>query len=365
MKRLDQLQILRFFASLWIVVFHFGAGSAPFNKEPFIRLVRGDAFIVSFFFVLSGFIIAYVYYPQGVKGIKYKEFLVKRISRFLPLYWVTLAIMIWLFWENSSRPMFVTALEVPMLHAWVPTALLGFNFPDWAMSVFLAIYAVFPLLFPWFIQQGLKKSAKLIIGFWVVSQLSIHLLDVVFSAGDLGWWGDFIRFNPVFHLNTFLLGVLGGLYYRLHWSEEPGNQRNNSIQIVVATIVFIVFAAYRHELQELTPFRLAFTTGLLAPIYLWVIVLLARDKTKLSKFLSSKFLVLIGDLSFSIYLLQSPVYQLYDQYLLPRFEFHFPWMEPYHFYLYLAMLLVVAVLSRYSFEIPAQSFIRKSLLSSG
>ncbi|MBN2044965.1 MAG: acyltransferase [Anaerolineales bacterium] len=365
MKRLEQLQFLRFFASLWIVIYHFGVGTVPFDREPFIRVVRGDSFIVSFFFVLSGFIIAYVYYPQALKGINFKDFLVKRLSRFLPLYWVTLAIMMVLFWQKSSRPVFVSALEIPLLHAWVPNALFGFNFPDWAMSVFLAIYAIFPLLFSWIVRQGDKKAGQLIIGFWVASQLVIHILDAIFSGGGISWWGDFIRFNPLFHLNTFLLGVLGGYYYRLHWVEKPANQSVNSIQIVLAAILFTGFALYRYELQQATPFRLAFATGLLAPYYLWVLILLARDTGRLSNFLSSRVLVMLGDLSFSIYLLQSPVYELYEKHLLPRFEFHFPWSEPFHFYIYLILLFAAAFFSRHLFEIPIQRFIRQRLVASG
>ena len=63
MKRLDQLNILRFIAAFLIVIYHYGKETFPFTVEPLIRIPTGGNHLVSLFFVLSGFVMVYVYYP--------------------------------------------------------------------------------------------------------------------------------------------------------------------------------------------------------------------------------------------------------------------------------------------------------------
>ncbi len=364
MKRIDELNFLRFIAAILIVIYHFGETSFPFQTEPFIRIIRGDAYLVSFFFVLSGFIISYVYYPQALEGIDFRSFLVKRLSRFLPLYWITLAFMIFLLYERSARPLFVGLFEVPMLHAWVPTALLGFNYPDWAMSVFFAIYLFFPVTFNYLVKIDFKKVTLVVAIVWVISQLAVHLLGFWLDTDELEWAHEFLKYNPIFHLSTFLIGVWGGLKFRFEGVKDSKDSRKYTGLLVAAMVLFVGFISFRYELQDLVPITLYFSTGLLAPFYLWGIILVARDQSRISQWLRLKPLVRLGDISFSIYLLQAPVFFGYNQFLKQRMEFHFPWTQHLHFYLCVVILLALAYFSRNWFEVPVQRFLRQHLIPS-
>jgi peptidoglycan/LPS O-acetylase OafA/YrhL len=59
--RAEQITFTRFFAALSIVVFHFGKNISPFNESS-IKILFLQAHIgVSYFFLLSGFIMILAY----------------------------------------------------------------------------------------------------------------------------------------------------------------------------------------------------------------------------------------------------------------------------------------------------------------
>ena len=83
---IPQLNFLRFFAAIAVVIFHFGRWSYPFN-----HVLNNYALImniaVSFFFVLSGFIMVINY--KNLKIFSWentKSFYIKRALRIIPLY---------------------------------------------------------------------------------------------------------------------------------------------------------------------------------------------------------------------------------------------------------------------------------------
>ena len=98
---IDTLTGLRFFAALWVVVFHMGRGwlesirFPEFQVGPFyvqvqnfpVAIANFGYAAVSLFFLLSGFILAYAYLQLGQKqSISKKSFWVARLARLYPLY---------------------------------------------------------------------------------------------------------------------------------------------------------------------------------------------------------------------------------------------------------------------------------------
>src|SRR5688500_9857004 len=110
-SRLDGLTSLRFFAAMAIVLFHcdgvFGLGKGGF------ALLQG----VSFFYVLSGFILARVY-PRLAGRAAVFAFWRARVARIWPAYLAALAIGAWLLGYEWR---FGTALAyLAMVQSWVP-----------------------------------------------------------------------------------------------------------------------------------------------------------------------------------------------------------------------------------------------------
>jgi peptidoglycan/LPS O-acetylase OafA/YrhL len=89
-KHLPSLQVLRFAAAFFVVLFHVGSGlqiQYQLTTNPFGLGAAG----VDIFFVLSGFIISYTTNPA--RG--FLDFARRRVARVVPLYWLlTLAVII-------------------------------------------------------------------------------------------------------------------------------------------------------------------------------------------------------------------------------------------------------------------------------
>ncbi len=361
-KRIDQLTFLRFIAAILVVITHYGGAYYPFTVEPWRHIPADGPFILGFFFVLSGFIMTYVYYPQEGRRINWKEFVIKRISRFYPLYFVAILAMIPFRYGDDAHNLTGLFLDLFLLQSWVPEYALAFNGPAWAMSVFFAFYLIFPLVVAWLVKKGSEFSTRFTIFVWLLSQgVFYFLLNVLYDGG--AFWNGFLLYNPILHFNTFLVGIWGGLYYREKGRDRKINPAVNLVLLLLLAVGFILILFYRGKAASLLGGRVTFNNGILAPFYLAVILVLANDIGWAAQLLQKPLFVRLGEISFSIYLLQSPMVQVYQTYLLERLERVFPGTAAFHFYLYLGILIPAAFLLFHLYEKPAQGWIRKLLLA--
>ena len=81
--RIDSITIFRFIAALIVINFHFGKTLLDWP-----RILIAGSEMVTFFFVLSGFVMSYSYLPR--KNIIPTEFWISRFKRLSPAYYVAL-----------------------------------------------------------------------------------------------------------------------------------------------------------------------------------------------------------------------------------------------------------------------------------
>src|SRR6185295_2799818 len=139
--KLNALTGLRIVAAGMIVAHHAGVLQIPVPNY-----ALGDG--VSFFFVLSGFIISYAYPKLDSKNEIFK-FLAARIARIWPAHFVALLLIVGLFQMPLDRTFVANAL---LLHGWVPSRpwYFSYNAPSWSISTELFFYISFPvLIFHW------------------------------------------------------------------------------------------------------------------------------------------------------------------------------------------------------------------------
>ena len=142
------LTALRFVAAMEVVLFHVWRGERgpPQEFDLAYNLASGGHEAVAFFFVLSGFILTYVYSgrdPRDGLTVPRSEFWNSRISRLLPAYFFGLLLMLPAFAygalvaEVVPMDVFVPGLVlVPvLLQAWWLPAALAWNLPAWSLSV--------------------------------------------------------------------------------------------------------------------------------------------------------------------------------------------------------------------------------------
>jgi peptidoglycan/LPS O-acetylase OafA/YrhL len=146
---------MRFFAAMWVVLFHYWPKLAVDFTPAFVT--RGYLG-VELFFVLSGFILCHVYLPSAERGdFKYKSFLWARIARVYPLHLATLlgvgALAIAATVAGFSIDKAILSWEslpanLLMVHAWGLAPEAGWNHPSWSISAEWFAYLTFPL-FAW------------------------------------------------------------------------------------------------------------------------------------------------------------------------------------------------------------------------
>ncbi|TXG95598.1 MAG: acyltransferase [Nevskiaceae bacterium] len=152
---ISNLTGLRGFAALSVLLLHirYGALSEPY--EPFAFLFNTRGLGVDVFFVLSGFILAYVHGKDFSKTISLKaarQFWVARLARIYPVHLFMLVLTAFILpmhrlyeWSpvDTAQTFYANLL---LIHAWGVTDSLTFNQPSWSISCEWAAYLLFPIL---------------------------------------------------------------------------------------------------------------------------------------------------------------------------------------------------------------------------
>jgi peptidoglycan/LPS O-acetylase OafA/YrhL len=128
---------------------------------------QGQGYLwVDFFFILSGFILCYVYgrlFADGIKLPVLWSFLGKRLARIYPLHFVLLGVAIvlglGLHVQNFRSPLSSIPTNLLLIHAWGIEPKLTWNEVSWSISAEWAFYLVFPFLVPVYRRAGRIVSA--------------------------------------------------------------------------------------------------------------------------------------------------------------------------------------------------------------
>ncbi len=150
--RLNALTGLRCFAALNIVFFHF---SNPQWFGPFAPVVNAGYASVSFFILLSGFVLAYNYADKARDGKLNKvRFWEARFTRLYPIYLLSLLLaweMVPLERAAHTTGMFWTGMVLTpvLLQGWIPQIATFLNTPAWTMSAESFFYFLFPWMARW------------------------------------------------------------------------------------------------------------------------------------------------------------------------------------------------------------------------
>ena len=327
---LDALTSLRFFAAIAVVFFH-----VPFvltksvGKE---QLLGDGALGVSFFFILSGFILKHAY---SYSELNFLQFYRKRIFRVLPLHYLTLAIWVLIFfngWGNSLQDKLNSGVaNILVIHSFFNGQLfnLGFNAVSWSISVELFFYAIFPVI---------RKNQRCLYVF-IVYGIVFAVLPKSISDNINTAWPSFFYFNPVSRLFEFSGGVA---LYTIYKNITPAKTVASILQAIsVALLIFSVLATagfdtHHRNLILFFPFSL-------------VILSFAWDGV-LKNVLSIRPLVLLGEASFSLYMIHHMLFRGLDNYL------HMFFSPLQSLFLAIGVAIVLSVLIFYYFERPVRMY---------
>ncbi|MFC5684416.1 acyltransferase family protein [Flavobacterium sp. MAHUQ-51] len=296
--RLEQLTFTRFLAAISIVIFHFGKEVFPFYHESINFLVLQANFGVSYFFILSGFIMIISY--GNKENIDYLEYIKNRFARIYPLYLIGILAMI-------IKPLLVLDVNIfdlfyslIMVQAWIPGKAMLYNFPGWSLSVEMFFYMIFPLVYNYGyrFKRKFKITVVLIFIVWLFSQFVLHyFLHNGFYQSTNIVSHQLLFYFPLMHLNEFLVGNLAGLFFLKN--KDKFNKNYDLLIIAIFTLLIFVLKY---------PIGLNYHNGVLVLLFVPLILLLSFNTGMITTIFKNKFLVFLGEVSYGIYILQLPLF---------------------------------------------------------
>ena len=205
------LTALRFFAAFYVSLFHVHYFSG-YSFGAFDAIFASGYLAVDFFFVLSGFILAYTYADVfHAKSISVQKFMVKRLARIYPVHFVMLLVTAFFLWvaKNAGWEATDDSLNIwnfldnaLLVHAWNQTDGLTYNQPSWSISAEFFAYLCFPVLV-WGAGRCRRTAATklaLSLFIFVLVQLVFLLQGVVLTNSSYDY--GIIRIVP-----EFLFGI--------------------------------------------------------------------------------------------------------------------------------------------------------------
>ncbi len=202
-------------AHAFVVLYpHFGAPLAIFG--------HGGFYDVELFFVLSGFLIGQILIRQGPELRRVRNvtmFYVRRWFRTLPLFWLFLAVNIWI--EFQYREHHVGFSET-LSHGFFLRNLTGYHVSFFPESWSLAIEEWFYLLFPAAIRLGLKLW-KRFDGVFLLAAFAFFTFSTVtrtLAANEPATtWAVSQRMVVVYQFDALMIGMFAA-WVSVHFAER-------------------------------------------------------------------------------------------------------------------------------------------------
>jgi peptidoglycan/LPS O-acetylase OafA/YrhL len=345
--KIHALTSLRFFAALFVVCYHTAWTFLPgLRRSSFVGQFVDLGYVsVSFFFLLSGYILSVVYLRNG-SAVSPADFYRARFARVYPLFLLTLLMDVpavlagWIdrFGVKAAMGKLAQTMwgSLLMLQGW-NLRFRYLDYPNWSLSVEALLYLIFPVLGAalW------KLRGK---SLWITAALLYLGGQAVVFIAARHMSADLVYRFPLLHVSTFALGVL---LARFETQRETSAERETGglSWLMIATLAcFIVLVHWAQAIPNSN-----IRDGLMAPIFAAVIWAFSKSEWKPAQWLSAPWLVLLGEASFGLYLFHIPVFNIFSRFGWTGFSFAFP--------IYLACSTGLSILSFYYFETPARRWL--------
>jgi peptidoglycan/LPS O-acetylase OafA/YrhL len=292
------LTSLRFFAALWVVLFHYWRNLAVPGTPAF---VEKGYLGVELFFTLSGFILCHVYLTGVGQGrFKYGAFLWARLARVYPLHIATLlgvgamalaALSLGLPVDGNILSWRSLPANLLMIHAWGFAPQAGWNHPSWSISAEWFAYLMFPAFgwAAWRLRHRPYVAAAGAVAFLALSYVVFErLAGFPLTRATIAWGA--LRIVPCFALGcaTYLVWRRGG---ELGVADRRDQAAAGAVFFGAGIIVAAQFGA---------------PDALIVAGFAGLILSLAKLARSGSSFGSNPAFVYLGEISYSVYMICIP-----------------------------------------------------------
>ncbi len=289
-EKLYQLTGLRYGAALLVFFSHLPQGKIPKALE---GISKYGYIGVTFFFILSGFVLSYSYSQKIVSGrISFCRYIFLRLARLTPLHLLMLIPGIALEYYKSDLSFLKGITNLFYMQSWIPNSnyYFSFNTVSWSLSNEMFFYICFFFL----IFLSTKNLIKLLFFLLMVVLFCAFLIepDVLNSVfyGKQAFCHWLFYIFPLFRLLEFLTGMLLFKAWRNNFRCPKG--------FILPAYIFLFFSVvFAKNVPE------AYRAGVffLPSTAMFLYAHLDIDNT-ISRFWANNFMVLMGNASFALYM---------------------------------------------------------------
>lgn len=346
-RNIPSLTSIRGIAAMAVLFLHI---DDTYGGLLFFSWFKNGALGVDLFFVLSGFILAFVYSTKFEKTLGfcsfYKEFIFARLVRIYPLHIVTLLFLVLLatlipsFYARYENYFTFTSFiyNLLLIHNWGFVDI-SWNTVSWSISAEFFMYLVFPFLL--LLKVRLLEANHIIIFLCAVAILASHHL-VLFYFGIDGYGGmslgGMVRVSFEFTLG-FLIFFLREPYLK---AIIGMGKKSNLFSFTFAAILLLAFVDGRFWY-------------LFVPSAAMLILHLSLEICSLARVLSYRGAHLLGEISFSLYMWHWIIIQIQNWMVSESLIDITTKSDKYVASIFLSVLsLITAYLSYLYLELPSQ-----------
>lgn len=348
---LTSLTSLRFLAAVCVVLHHAAAISGNISL---VGLMERLGWLgVSFFFILSGFVLMWSFDETLTPA----TYILRRLTRIYPLHFVCLCISLAYFaCTGNGLGGYVgtglgTVANFLLIHDWIPghpNIRQGWNGVSWTLSCEFFFYLLTPIVFPFFLKIDRFKYLELVVSLWLV-------LAAFSAIAQTRHWNavlDFYLYHPLPRAAEFFLGAIGA-----RWMKAGVRFESIIASLFLMIMPILIYCACVPEALECPALmNLLFIPG----AFLLIFSAAGREYDGMKSWLQQAFLVRLGDASFALYMTHALLLGLYARLISRYFKDYFYSSLSREAALTVLYLLAATVLSlavHLSFEIPMRKIL--------
>ena len=347
-RDLGELTAIRFFAALYVVLFH-AYDSLPALYAWDSGLIRNGYLGVDLFFILSGVILTHVNLHRVRAGtFRFRDFMIHRLARIYPLHLVMFLAFVALYagagragllQDAEGRNWGYAAQHLLLLHAWGTTGSVAWNGPSWSISAEFFAYLSFPLYLilvrRWRPLPGLAVAVGVFALFWLASPL-FDAARLTQRSYDFG----ILRIVP-----EFLIGVF--LYMAIRQTCDRVRPKARVIRPVITISILTYLAAAHADLPD---------PVLILILAVLIFVLGVNAFGSQGNLMRHPALVYLGEISYSTYMVHY-IFLVVAEGLASKL-FGTPAFPLWYWGGTIAAIYLASVVSYHLIELPARRFIR-------
>lgn len=336
---LRHLTGLRFIAALMVYLCHLNTDYfGVFVKEMFSQGFIG----VSFFFILSGFILSYSYEDKLKNEVTSKrQFILLRLARIVPMHLLLAMPFILLTIHLKNFDFSKTLTNILLMQSWIPKEdyYFSLNGVSWSLSDELFFYLMFiPLIYT-------SITKKVITAISIITLLlTIYFLKII-QTEELNHWLYYIF--PVSRLVEFICGMI--IY--ACWKNSR-QQTVDSLLFLISLLPLLIAIYYSNNINN----SLRYSLYYLLPMVIFFTSCIYLRNGVIHTILSSKTLELLGKSSFIFYLIHQSI-------ILFCFKIFGHNPGPLYLIALLVIITIVSIILYKLVEEPLELMLRKRILA--